>query len=161
MTGRSVRGVFARGGVAGILALLLTAGGSVVLAADKAVQIAGFAFSPATVTVAVGDSVTWTNADAANHTATADGGSFDTGTIGNGASTSVTFSTAGTFGYRCRIHPSMTATVIVRAAGTPPPATDTLAPTSRTARSDVTLLVAATLIGFLVAIRRFGLRRPS
>jgi plastocyanin len=163
MTGRSVRGVFARAGMAGILVLLLTAGSSVVLAADKAVQIAGFAFSPSTVTVAVGDAVSWTNTDAANHTATADGGSFDTGAIGNGASTSVTFSTAGTFRYHCKIHPSMTATVVVRAAGAvPPPSTDTVSRTSRTARSDVTLLlVGATLIGFFVAIRRFGLRRRT
>jgi plastocyanin len=88
-----------------------------VLAADEDVTIAGFAFSPATVTVSVGDTVTWTNNDAATHSATANGGSFDTGNIGNGASDSVTFDTAGTFAYHCSIHAAMTGTVVVQAAG--------------------------------------------
>src|SRR5215208_3638946 len=86
------------------------------LAADEAVTIAGFAYDPATITVSVGDSVTWTNNDGAGHTATADNGSFDTGTIGDGASGSVTFPAAGTFAYHCTIHSSMTGTVVVEAA---------------------------------------------
>jgi plastocyanin len=100
----------------------------VALAADHGVDIAGFAFSPQSITVSVGDSVTWTNADAQGHTATADDASFDTGTIANNASKSVTFDTAGTFAYHCKIHPQMTATVVVEdaAAGTPP-ATDVAA----------------------------------
>jgi plastocyanin len=86
------------------------------LAADEAVTIAGFAYDPATITVSVGDSVTWTNNDGVVHTATADNGSFDTGTIGDGASGSVTFSAAGTFAYHCTIHSSMAGTVVVEAA---------------------------------------------
>jgi plastocyanin len=98
------------------------------LAADQAVDIVGFAFSPQTITVSVGDTVTWSNDDAQGHTATADDGSFDTGTISHGSSKSVTFTTAGTVAYHCKIHPSMTATVAVAAAdeATVPP-TDTLA----------------------------------
>ena len=61
-------------------------GGGIALAADHAVAISGSAFSPATVTVTVGDTVTWTNTDQISHTATADGGAFDTGTLGNGES---------------------------------------------------------------------------
>jgi Copper binding proteins, plastocyanin/azurin family len=89
------------------------------VAANTAVDIAGFAFAPQSVTVRVGDTVTWSNSDARSHTATADDGSFDTRTIANGASRSVTFSTAGTFGYHCKIHPTMTATVVVKAAVLP------------------------------------------
>src|SRR6476646_3019401 len=125
MNGRSIRGAVARGSVASVLALLLTGVGATVLAADHAVDIAGFAFSPQSVTVGVGDSVTWTNADAQGHTATADDASFDTGTISNGSSKSVTFSTAGTFAYHCKIHPQMTATVVVEAAAGSAPPTDT------------------------------------
>ena len=87
-----------------------------VLAADRTVTIQGFAFSPKTVTVNVGDTVTWTNQDGTTHTAT-DSGNFDTGNIADGASKSVTFNAAGTFGYICKIHPAMTGTVVVLAAG--------------------------------------------
>jgi plastocyanin len=85
-------------------------------AADQAVSISGLAFHPATVTVNVGDTVTWTNNDGVSHTATADGGSFDTGTIGNGSSASETFNTAGTFAYHCSVHPTMQGSVVVEAA---------------------------------------------
>jgi plastocyanin len=87
-----------------------------VLAADRTVTIQGFAFSPETVTVNVGDTVTWHNQDATAHTAT-DSGNFDTGNIAAGASKSVTFHSAGTFGYICVIHPQMSGTVVVRAGG--------------------------------------------
>jgi len=171
MNGRSIRGVVARGGLASVLVLLLTAVGATVLAADHAVDIAGFAFSPGSVTVAVGDTVTWTNADAQGHTATADDASFDTGTIARNTSKSVTFSTAGTFGYHCKIHPQMTGTVVVQAAAgggggatprpTIPPA-DTVAAATPTAPSHIAELAAlalAALGGLLLAQRRFGRRR--
>ena len=77
------------------------------------VAIAGFAFAPATLTIKVGDTVTWTNADGAPHTASAKDGSFDSGTLLRGASFSHTFATAGTFDYVCKFHASMTGTVIV------------------------------------------------
>jgi plastocyanin len=106
-----------------VVALVLALAPSV-LAADHAVDIAGFAFSPTSITVSVGDTVTWSNADAQSHTATADDGSFDTGTITSSTPKSVTFSAAGTFAYHCKIHPAMTATVIVAAATATAPTTD-------------------------------------
>lgn len=78
------------------------------------VNMEGMAFSPQTVTVKVGDTVTWTNKDAAPHNATADDKSWQTTTLAQGESASVTFTTAGTFPYICTIHPNMTATVIVQ-----------------------------------------------
>jgi plastocyanin len=95
--------------------LLLALVGSVA-AADQTVTMESLQFQPATVTVEVGDTVTWSNADAVPHTATADDGSFDTGTISGGASASHTFTTAGTFAYHCEVHPTMTGTVVVQAA---------------------------------------------
>lgn len=86
-------------------------------AASGGVTIEDFAFAPRTITVDVGDTVTWTNRDTAGHTATADDGSFDTGVLGRGQSGSRTFDEAGTFAYHCEPHPSMTGTVVVRAAG--------------------------------------------
>jgi LPXTG-motif cell wall-anchored protein len=77
------------------------------------VRIVDFAFSPATVTVNVGDTVTWTNEDAAPHTATASDGSFATDSLARGASESHNFAAPGTVSYFCAIHTSMRATVIV------------------------------------------------
>ena len=79
----------------------------------RAVAIKDFSFQPASISVAVGSTVTWTNNDTTGHTVTADDGSFDSGTVAPGATFSHTFDTAGTFTYHCNIHPSMTATITV------------------------------------------------
>lgn len=78
-----------------------------------------FAFSPASITIKVGTTVTWTNNTSAPHTVTSDDGTtFDSGLntpIGaNGGTFSFTFTKAGTFSYHCQIHPFMKATVIVQ-----------------------------------------------
>ena len=68
-------------------------------------------FVPSTVTIEVGDTVTWDNTDTAAHTATAgsaaDGpsGVFDSSLIMVGQSYSYTADTAGTFDYFCIVHP--------------------------------------------------------
>jgi plastocyanin len=77
------------------------------------VEIVDFSFKPQEVTVAVGGTVTWTNNGSASHTATANDGSFDSGTLTSGKSFSFTFSTAGSFDYICSIHPFMKGTVKV------------------------------------------------
>lgn len=101
---------------AGSLVLMVGIGAGTALAADRTVTISGFSFSPNTVTVNVGDTVTWTNQDASTHTATSSG-NFNTGNIPEGGSKSVTFNSAGTFDYICTIHPTMQGTVVVRATG--------------------------------------------
>lgn len=146
---------------------LLVLSGSV-LAATRSVTIAGFAFDPASRTVAVGDKVTWTNNDGTAHTATANGGAFDTGTIGaSGGSATVTFAKAGSYAYHCKIHPSMTGRIVVQAVaggGATVPATDTAAASDRpgggTEAIALTLAVlgVAMLVGTVVANRRFGER---
>ena len=87
-------------------------------AASTTVTIKDFEFSPAQITVNVGDTVTWNNAGPTAHSATASGGSFDTGIFGKGQSRSHTFNDAGTFAYICTPHPFMKGTVTVEAAGT-------------------------------------------
>lgn len=82
--------------------------------ATNAVTIQNMAFSPASLTVKVGDKVTWTNQDSIGHSATADDNSFDTGILAQGQSGSTTFSKAGTYTYHCKIHPSMTGTIVVQ-----------------------------------------------
>jgi plastocyanin len=84
------------------------------------VSISGMAFNPASLTVAAGTTVTWTNNDAIAHTVTSDTGLFDSGSItatggyGGGGTFSFTFATAGTYNYHCNIHPMMTAKIIVQ-----------------------------------------------
>jgi plastocyanin len=85
-------------------------------AASAAVTMGDLFFSPSSVTVAVGDTVTWRNTGQAPHNATADDGSFKTPTLNNGQSASHTFSQAGTFSYTCTIHPQMKGTVRVLAS---------------------------------------------
>ena len=77
------------------------------------VKIVEFVYGPDPVTVQVGGKVTWQNEDTAPHTATADDGSFNTGTIERGKIKSETFKQAGTFTYFCEIHPTMHGTVEV------------------------------------------------
>ena len=81
-------------------------------AADHVVTIKGMKFAPAELQVAVGDTVTFTNEDAAPHTATASDGSFDTGRLSRGQSATVTIESAGTFAYICTIHPAMKGTIV-------------------------------------------------
>jgi len=71
------------------------------------VEIADFAYVPATTTVQVGGKVNWANEDTAPHTATADDGIFDTGTIDPDKRGNATFKKAGTFSYFCELHPDM------------------------------------------------------
>ena len=68
-------------------------------------KIIDFGFDPASVSVKVGGSVTWTNTGATAHTVTADDGSFDSKSLASGATFSQTFAKAGTFAYHCAIHP--------------------------------------------------------
>ena len=80
---------------------------------SEKVKIVEFAYGPDPVTVQVGGKVIWLNEDTAPHTATADDGSFDTGTLERGKLKSETFKRAGTFTYFCEIHPTMHGTVEV------------------------------------------------
>jgi manganese oxidase len=85
------------------------------------VVIKDFAFTPSTLTVPVGSSVTWQNKDSVAHTATSNDKSFDSGNLGNGKSFTYTFTKPGTYDYICSYHPSMTATVVVTAPASASP----------------------------------------
>jgi plastocyanin len=70
-------------------------------------------YDPKSVTIKVGDTVTWVNEDAPQHDVVADGGEFKSDLFDKGQSFSHTFTTTGTYPYHCSIHPGMTGTVIV------------------------------------------------
>lgn len=79
----------------------------------NAVYIQNMAFSPDTLRVTVGSTVTWTNMDGVTHTATQTGGLFNSGNIAAGSSYSYTFATAGSYTYHCLIHSMMKSAVII------------------------------------------------
>ena len=95
-------------------------------AATAAIDIIDFQFVPQSVTVNLGDTVQWTNTGMSIHTTTSDTGIWDSGSMATGQSFSQVFNTAGTFTYRCMIHPFMTGSVIVQNPPPPPlPSTQT------------------------------------
>jgi amicyanin len=78
-----------------------------------AVAITDFKFNPATLTVPVGSTVTWTNQDEEPHTIAAKDGSFHSPGMDTHGTYSFTFTTPGSYDYICSIHPFMTGTVVV------------------------------------------------
>lgn len=72
------------------------------------------AYQPNPVMVTVGSSVRWSNGDSTAHTATADGGAWNSGSVSGGGTFEFTFQSAGTFTYHCTIHPNMVGTVVVQ-----------------------------------------------
>lgn len=82
-------------------------------AKSEKVDIVEFTYQPDPVVVQTDGKVIWQNQDTAPHTATADDGSWDTGTIEKGKIGSETFKEPGTFAYFCEIHPDMKGTVEV------------------------------------------------
>ena len=82
-------------------------------ATANAVSIKSMAFTPKTLKVKVGQTVTWKNDDQFTHTVTSDSSAFNSGNLSNGGTFSFTFTKAGTFPYHCNIHTSMTGEVVV------------------------------------------------
>ncbi|HKN54156.1 MAG TPA: cupredoxin family copper-binding protein [Amycolatopsis sp.] len=99
----------------------------------KTVDAMGYKFTPANLTIAVGDTVTWTNHDSAPHNIVITDGpeKFTSPTLQTGQSFSHTFTLAGNYAYYCSIHPDMKATITVTGTATTAPTTPvTTAPTT-------------------------------
>ena len=79
------------------------------------IEISGFKFSPATLTVKAGQTIKVTNRDSVGHTMTADdGSSFESGLLGKDQSgTIVVPSKPGSYGFHCSPHPNMRGTLVV------------------------------------------------
>ena len=81
---------------------------------DQAISIKDFTFTPPILTIAVGDTVTWTNADGASHSVQSADQSFDSpDKIASSESFSYTFTTPGKFTSVCGIHQYMKGTIEV------------------------------------------------
>jgi plastocyanin len=127
ITVRGADGQVPAAGSAGTLASVPAAETPIVRPTAAGVQMLDFEYSPATLTVPVGTTVTWVNSGVAPHTVTAADNSFDSGMIKKGASFSRTFTSPGTLSYLCTYHPNMTGTLII----TPGVGRNTLAATAQ------------------------------
>ncbi len=82
-----------------------------------AVSIDNFTFTPASLTVKAGTTVTWTNKDDIPHGIASSNNAFKKSkALDTDDSYSFTFTTPGTYQYFCYIHPHMVGTIVVEAA---------------------------------------------
>jgi plastocyanin len=105
-------------------------------AATHQVMMQNYAFSPASLTVNAGDTVTWTQHDTAPHNVVTTSApvAVHSPELSQGQSWSYTFTTPGTYSYYCTVHPDMRAQVTVLPAATAPrPVTSAPATTKRAA----------------------------
>jgi plastocyanin len=101
-------------GLAGfVLAICL---GAAATQPSPTVKIENFAYEPRSLTISVGTTVTWVNADDVPHTATAEGDTpaFDSKALDTDDKFSFTFTKTGTYPYYCKVHPHMKGVIIVQ-----------------------------------------------
>jgi len=103
----------------GALALALAGASRPAATVTKTVKITATAFKPATVTIATGSAIKWSNTDTKAHQVVANSGAFASPTIRAGRVWTHTFNTAGTYRYHDALHPALTGKVVVSG---PPPA---------------------------------------
>lgn len=94
--------------------LALTVGCARPASRSHTVEIRGFAYLPATLQVATGDTVVWVNRDAVPHTATRDGRRWDSGTINAEQKWRLIAASPGSQPYYCTFHPVMRGELVVR-----------------------------------------------
>jgi len=82
-----------------------------------AVQIDNFHYTPPSLIVAPGTTVTWTNADDSPHSVREKDGKFKSAALDTDDTFSQTFVEPGEYEYFCSIHPYMTGKIIVKPAG--------------------------------------------
>ncbi len=101
--------------IAGFAMTLLASTSSAVFAEQpNAVTIKNFDFSPMSLTVKAGTTVTWKNLDGEPHTITSVDGLFRSGALDSDETYSFRFDKPGTYKYVCSIHPRMTASIVVK-----------------------------------------------
>ena len=113
-------------GVAAAISALLagphespSAGEAAVQAATSpaAVRIDNFNFTPPTLVVAPGTTVTWTNADDSPHTVREKDGKFKSAALDTDDTFSQTFAAPGEYEYFCSLHPRMVGKIVVKPEG--------------------------------------------
>ena len=83
-------------------------------ASGPQVKIDNFSFTPQTLNVSAGTTVTWTNSDDVPHNVVSTEKVFKSKTMDTDEKFSYTFTNPGTYKYYCSLHPRMTGTVVVK-----------------------------------------------
>ena len=78
------------------------------------IVIKDFMFTPNSLTVKAGSTVTWVNKDDEPHSVVSDTGLFRSGAVDTNETSSFKFDKPGTYPYHCALHPRMVATIIVQ-----------------------------------------------
>ena len=78
------------------------------------IVVDNFAFTPATISVPAGSTITWTNRDDIPHTIVSTERKFKSQALDTDQRYSHRFDTPGTYKYFCSIHPKMTAQIVVK-----------------------------------------------
>jgi amicyanin len=106
----------------GISTAALAGAGAVLTTAPSAapagasVSIDNFTFSPPTITVVAGSTVTWVNRDDIPHTVVASDKAFKSKVMDTDEKFSFTFTRPGEYAYFCSLHPHMVGKVVVKAS---------------------------------------------
>lgn len=112
---RNLKAIFGISAVcAGVAVLMLIAAACSSSVPPNTVEMHNLQYSPKTLTVTVGTTVTWKNTDSVQHSVTSNTGVFDSGLFSPGGTFTYTFNTAGTYPYYCTIHAGMVGTIIVQ-----------------------------------------------
>jgi plastocyanin len=104
--------------IAALAALVFAGSAPAATSATKNVNIWASGFSPASVTITQGDTVTWIDKDSKDHQVLADKGQFVSPILHHGSSYSFTFRAAGTYTYKDELYPKHTGKIVVK--GLPP-----------------------------------------
>ena len=96
-----------------VLAFSTIAAMAPAMASDASIEIANFTFSPATLTVKPGTTVTWTNGDDIPHSIVEDSRVFHSPPLDTGEKFSMTFTSSGTVNYFCGFHAHMPGRIVV------------------------------------------------
>jgi amicyanin len=100
---------------AAVLAAVVLPGHAQTAAPASAVSIDNFTFTPPSVTIKAGTTVTWINKDDIPHgIASANNAFTKSKALDTDDSYSFTFTTPGTYQYFCYVHPHMTGTIVVQ-----------------------------------------------
>jgi plastocyanin len=101
-----------------LLSILWTAVLTVPAAADppdsNRIVVKDFMFTPNSLTIKAGSSVTWANMDDEPHNVVSDAGLFRSGAMDTNESFSFKFDKPGTYHFTCSIHPRMVGTIVVQ-----------------------------------------------
>ena len=92
----------------------IPAGPTTVLVPNGAYAGPGPGFAPVSLTVAAGTTDTWGNNDSTAHTATADGGRWNSNAVSAVKTFTFKFDAPGTYKYHCTIHSFMNGTIVVQ-----------------------------------------------